>query len=213
MSTDTVTPDDLLALSDVARRLGVSRTAINNAARGGAFTFAGTDSSMPGRPRRLIRWGDALAWAAAKDAAAMERRSPAEQGADLRAAERAAGIPLPGTPIGMQEASRKYGVSSPLISYWKKTGKVQVLREAEGQWEPDELDERSVLLQVQVYRAKQLSRGPAQGRSLLPGETRPGRVSPSRRDLNPPLGSKSRRRARTRGSWTCPHCGAEWQPR
>ncbi len=184
MTTDAVTPPEdelLLSLSDVARRLGLSRASVILAAKAGALEIVGSDASKAGRPARLVRWSDATAWKDAKDEAAGARRSSDDERHD----EREAGIPLPGTAIGMREAERKYGVDHSLISYWKRTGKIVVLRERTAEWERDALDERSIMLRAQEYHTKQRKRsGP-------PGDPNP---SPSGRPQRSPLPETARRR-------------------
>ena len=195
MTTDAVTPPEdelLLSLSDVARRLGLSRASVILAAKAGALEIVGSDASKAGRPARLVRWSDATAWKDAKDEAAGARRSSDDERHDEREAERAAGIPLPGTAIGMREAERKYGVDHSLISYWKRTGKIVVLRERTAEWERDALDERSIMLQSQEYHTKQYKRSGPPGDPAAPPLRGAARGRPQQSNV------QSRRRAPAR---------------
>ena len=159
MTEAAVTPaiEDLdrhLSLSEAARRLGVPITSLQKAAQAGKIEIVGIDDSKSGRPAKLTTMRLAQAWKDRRDQAARDRRSFADRMDEQRAQDRAAGIPLPGTTITGPQLCAKYGVSSPLLSYWKRTGKVTPVRVGTSKWEPDVYDESAVFPVVGEYLAK-----------------------------------------------------------
>ena len=107
----------------------------------------------------------AIAWQALRDYPERERVEPqAVQPPDFLNDDDGNKMPwpAPGTPIGLAEAARKYGVPHPTLSRWAKRGEIVVLERPAKNGLPMEVDERSV---YDAVRWKTLS--PVRGQNPL----------------------------------------------
>ncbi len=147
----------LVSMAELARQYDVEVTAVYRLVKDGRLAVEGEDASGRGRPAKLIDQDKAAPVFDELRQARHERRSSTKKLEEKFDADRAAGVPLPGMPIGIGEGARKYGVSPQLVSIWVKNGEVRVLREAAVTGGRRLIDEHDLMLRAQRFHERRSS--------------------------------------------------------